>query len=377
MKSEEMLGNKNIQAFMDLVEAGLWEKDIRLARYGKIDFKEVYRIAQYQAVVGLVAAGLEHVTDIQIPQNIKLSFAGSAIQLEELNKGMNSFIEHLINEMRAAGIHALLVKGQGIAQSYEKPLWRSCGDIDLFLNNDNYLKAKAFLNRYATEIHNENSQYKHQAFKISNWDVELHGTLRIGLWKKADNVIDDVQSIVFREDKIRTWNNGRTPVFLPHPDEDTIFVFTHILQHYFRDGVGLRQICDWCRLLWAYHQLINKDLLLSRLTHMGIITEWRAFAAFAVYYLGMPPHTIPYYSPNRKWKNKAAHILESILYTGDIGHNSNQASNKNNPLLVNKAFSLWRHTNDISRNFSLFPFDAIRIWWYMMTIGLKNTFLIK
>ena len=60
------------------------------------------------------------------------------------------------------------------------------------------------------------------------------------------------------------------------------------LQHFFVGGVGLRQICDWCRLLWTYRERIDRDLLLRRLQEMWIVSEWKAFGAFAVEYLGLP-----------------------------------------------------------------------------------------
>lgn len=47
-----------------------------LLPYGDIDYAEVMRLAQEQAVVGLVAAGLEHVTDVKVPQVWALQFAG-------------------------------------------------------------------------------------------------------------------------------------------------------------------------------------------------------------------------------------------------------------------------------------------------------------
>lgn len=53
----------------------------------------MYRFAQEQSVVGLVAAGLEHVQDVKVPQNVALSFAGATLQLEHRNKAMNEFVE--------------------------------------------------------------------------------------------------------------------------------------------------------------------------------------------------------------------------------------------------------------------------------------------
>ena len=51
------------QAFFELVTAGLWEKEVQLAPYGEIDFAEVLRLSEEQSLVGLVAAGIEHVTE--------------------------------------------------------------------------------------------------------------------------------------------------------------------------------------------------------------------------------------------------------------------------------------------------------------------------
>ena len=34
---------------------------------------------------------------------------------------------------------------------------------------------------------------------------------------------------------------------------------------------------------------------------MGLMSEWKAFAAVAVDWLGMPVEAIPLYSSNRKW----------------------------------------------------------------------------
>jgi len=139
------MNSNNQQAFFALVRAGLWEKDVQLLPYGEVDYSEIMRLAQQQAIVGLVAAGLEHVAEVKVPQAWALQFAGQTIQLEQRNVAMNQLIADLVAKMRNANIYTLLVKGQGIAQSYERPQWRASGDIDFFLSEDNYQKAKAYL----------------------------------------------------------------------------------------------------------------------------------------------------------------------------------------------------------------------------------------
>ena len=137
--------DNNKYSFLSLVQSGLWEKEVRLSQFGKVNYEEVMRPAEEQSVVGLVTAGLEHVVDAKVPQEWLLQFIGSSLQLEQRNTAMNKFVAEMIDNMRVAGIYTLLVKGQGIAQCYEKPLWRASGDVDLLLSNDNYEKAKMFL----------------------------------------------------------------------------------------------------------------------------------------------------------------------------------------------------------------------------------------
>lgn len=119
---------KIVDAFLALVRAGLWETEVRLPP-GDVDCPELFRLAQEQAVVGLVAAGLEHVPEAAVAKKDALAFVGSALQLEQRNAAMNHFIGGLVERMRAAGIVAVLVKGQGVAQCYERPLWRVCGGM--------------------------------------------------------------------------------------------------------------------------------------------------------------------------------------------------------------------------------------------------------
>lgn len=306
--------NKNIEAFLELVRTGLWEKEARLEQYEKIDFEEIYRLAGEQSVVGLVTAGFEHIQDVKAPQEIVFQCIGESLQLEQTNKAMNQFIEKLVDKMREADIYALLVKGQGIAQCYEKPLWRASGDVDLLLSDSNYKMAKEFLLPLSSDNKPDERYSKHLGMNIDQWYVEIHGTLRTGLSGRIDKVVDDVQKDVFYGGNVRSWMNGKTTVFLPSPDNDVFFVFTHFIKHFYKEGMNLRQICDWCRLLWTYRDSLNHELLEKRIRKAGLMAEWQAFATLAVEYLGMPAEAMPMYNVNLNAnKKKAERLLMHIL----------------------------------------------------------------
>ena len=137
-----MKTDKSIQAFFALVKAGLWEQaDANLDINEKVDWEKVYQLAEEQSVVGLVLAGIEH-SYVKPPQEFLLQWIGEVQIIEQQNKAMNQFVADLIDSLRKNDIYTILVKGQGIAQCYEKPLWRASGDVDLLLSDSNYEKAK-------------------------------------------------------------------------------------------------------------------------------------------------------------------------------------------------------------------------------------------
>lgn len=312
-----MRKDNTIEAFFALVRAGLWETEVQLTSYGEVDYADILRLAQEQAVVGLVAAGFEHVIDVKVPQQWALQFAGQTIQLEQRNKAMNQFIADLVSEMRNADIYTLLVKGQGIAECYERPQWRISGDIDFFLSDSNYEKAKSFLKPLANDGKPERLYSKEIGFYVNSWLIELHGTLHTGLSARVDKSIDAVQRDVFYAGNVRSWYNGNTQVFLPAADEDVFLVFTHFVKHFYKEGgVTLRQMCDWCRLLYRYRGELDLRILESRIKSAGLMSEWKAFGALAVEYLGMPVEAMLLYSEDKKWSKKAEKIVTFILKGG-------------------------------------------------------------
>lgn len=365
--------DNNQQAFFALVKAGLWETDVRLSQYGDIDFYEVHRLAVEQSVVGLVTAGLEHVKDVRVPKEVVLVYVGNTLQIEEKNRSMNLFLAELIEKLRKADIYAILVKGQGIAQCYERPMWRACGDVDLLLSESNYEKAKTMLLPLALKAEYEDKSLKHYAITVNGgFVVELHGTLHSQVSKRIDRVVDKVQDSIFYDGKVRPWMDGNTQVLLPSPNNDVILVFCHILQHFFGCGIGLRQVCDWCRLLWTYNDSLNFELLETRIRKAAMMKQWKAFSSFAVDTLGMPAVAMPFYSSDSKWSKKAEKILRLLLESGNFGQSRDMSYKKKYPKLVEYLISFWVYSNYSFLQFQIFPKEALRGWGKTIRLGMMN-----
>lgn len=359
----------NQQVFFALVKAGLWEQEVRLSSFGDIDFSAIMQLAKEQTVVGVVTAGLEKVADSRVLRPNVLQFVGSTLQIEKKNLAMNQLVAELVNRLQKSNIYAILVKGQGVAQCYERPLWRSSGDIDLLLNTEDYENVKNLLIPLADFVDVEDIKRKHLPIKIQGIVVELHGSMPFVLSKQVDDVIDKIIKDCIEHHSTRIWRLKDIDILLPNPDNDIILVFTHFLHHFFIEGVGLRQICDWCRLLWTYKNEIDKTLLEARLRKMGLMTEWKVFASLAVNTLAMPQEAMPFYSPNTRWRRKAQRILDRIMKCGNMGHNNDVSYRRKQSVYIANIITFFRRFMDFAELTWVFPIDSPR---FFMTYVYKR-----
>lgn len=244
------------------------------------------------------------------------------------------------------------------------------------LDDDNYEKAKALLIPFADEVQGEEIRKKHQAIIIKGFDVELHGRMPFALSRRVDSVVDDVIRDSLNGDGVRIWKINGVVIPLPRPDNDVVILFTHFLHHFFVGGVGLRQICDWCRLLWTYRESLNRGLLESRIRKMGLMSEWKAFSAFAIDYLGMPSDAMPLFNENDNQNHnlhrKAELIKDYVLEVGNFGHNRDMSYYATKPYLTRKTISLGRRCGDLLHHTTIFPGDSLKFFPRIMINGLRS-----
>ena len=202
----------------------------------------------------------------------------------------------------------------------------------------------------------------HQALVINGFDVELHGKMPFSLSKRVDEGIDNVLEDLFFRGNVRSWDCKGTQVFLPSPDNDVILVFTHFLHHFFIEGVGLRQICDWCRLMWTYRDSLNYGLLESMIRKMGLMSEWKAFYNLASRYLGMLDLDSRFMFLDSRFNKKADRILALVLKSGNFGHNKDLSYRSRYSGITYKIVAAWRRLKDFASLIPVFPMDAPKFY---------------
>lgn len=286
---------------------------------------------------------------------------------------MNVYVAELVELLRKNDVYAILVKGQGVAQCYERPLWRASGDVDLLLNEENYEKGIVLLDKLSETEPKEYSFNKEYNTTVDGWCIELHGSLRCGLSAALNKEVDDIQKEICDEHHVRYWENGGMKIPLPEENDDVLVIFTHFIKHFYKGELGIRQICDWCRLLWSYRDTINVVLLEKRLNKMGLTEQWKGFGYFAVEYLGMPEEAFPFFTPCNKWARKANRICAFVIQVGNFGHNIDGSYYTRYPLIVRKTISMWRRVSTLIRHTIIFPSHSIRYIPHVIYTGIKAT----
>ena len=358
--------------FFDILRKGLWGKsevDV-FCSFDEQEWKEVLWLSSSQTVAGIIADGLSDCPQGVVPRQIAIKLISSSVSTEHRNQQINAKIAQLIPEFVKAGVPVVVVKGQAIAQSYKNPLSRMPGDIDLIVKPEDYERAKAIIRNLSGEEGTDDSGMKHFAAAVGDIEVEVHGTVHTSLSSKINDMLDEMQAEVLADGGSWVWNCNGVDVKVPSADFDALYIFLHLLQHFFCGGLGLRQLCDMAMALHAHKGEIDEQKLIERLERMKLESEWKAFIAFLVNYLGLPEQEAPLYDD--KYTKQADRIWKYIRKTGNFGKNKSRKYGMNSSYLLRKSESLIRNASSFADHIQLFPADSFKFFGYYFAIGMKT-----
>ena len=124
---------------------------------------------------------------------------------------------------------------------------------------------------------------------------------------------------------------------------------------------------------------------------MGIVSEWQAFGAFAVAWLGLPltVYDLLLLDENNdatgssqvnenlkpSLRRKAWRICRVVMEAGNFGHNKDNSYRSKYPKLVEKSITFFRRLGEYARLFAIFPADAPR--FFMTYVGRRTKAVIK
>lgn len=307
-----------VEKLLLILRSALWGEAFR-GEVSKDEFAQVLKVAKEQTVLGLVFDVLKDVkVEGTLNKSLVFETIGITEQIKRQNAQINKELCSFANRCQDAGLKYLVVKGQTIGCFYANPGLRSSGDIDFLVPNFSQDLLDVFPDVQFPKIMKE----KELGFKFNSTYYELHTRLIDFGCKSHQKVWENLIAEEWEKEndveidgiKVRTLS----------PTVNAVYLFLHLYFHLIREGVSLRQLCDWAVMLHHYRNDIVKEALKDILMQLDMIRGYKAFGSILVDELGLPEADFPLelLAGDRMMKEK---ILEDIFRGGNFGKHNHKA----------------------------------------------------
>lgn len=300
--------------FFDFLRFCIGSKSEIPSSLKEADWKELYRIAQKQCLVGILFDGIQKLppAEVGMSKDLLLQWMMQCQMLEKANVRLNDAAIHVSEWFRKKGFRTCILKGQGNALMYPNPYSRTPGDIDIWVEGGDK-RVISFVR--SISLH-EKACYHHIEFpSYKGVEVEVHYRPSFLLCfrhnRKLQNYYEMVKEKQFSH-RVTLGEQGE--VAIPTVKFNLIFQLTHIYAHLMNEGIGLRQLLDY------YFVLLHADIkdlaeLQRNLKRFGL---WK-FAGAIMYIMqevfGMPASRLIVPS-NEKC---GIFVLNEVLEAGNFG----------------------------------------------------------
>ena len=382
-----MVVSKQHQIFFDFLRFCIGSDSEIPSSLKEADWKELYRIAQKQCLVGILFDGIQKLppAEVGMSKDLLLQWMMQCQMQEKANVRLNDAAIQVSEWFRKKGFRTCILKGQGNALMYPNPYSRTPGDIDIWVEGGD----KRVISFVRSISPHEKACYHHIEFpSYKGVEVEVHyrPSFLLCFWhdRKLQKYYERVKEEQFSH---RVMLGEQGEIAIPTVEFNLIFQLTHIYAHLMNEGIGLRQLLDYYYLLISDDLLvisddllvISDDLLLIRdrvqkeLKELGL---WK-FAGAIMYIMqevfGLPASRL-IVPPNEKY---GKFVLNEVLEAGNFGRHDARNRFGRSKL----GHNLQRVYRDM-RLVRYFPAEALcepffRIWHFFWRLRWDFTYRLR
>lgn len=340
---------------MKMLRSVLWQQidgsEINLS--GK-EWKGIAEFFSKQSLDGLLPDAIALLPAYnQPPVSVKMPLIARQLQVEQMNRAMNSELLAFTDELNKRDIPYVLLKGQGVATLYPSPQHRVCGDIDLYVPTAHLKEVhRGFMAFGAVR---EAETRHHINYRANGIEWELHHSIYYfqkeernhTFMRYVEEAMQDAPAYVtIGDEKVRV---------LP-PTMNVLLLLSHIVDHFYCEGVGLRQLCDYALLLDREYANIDMGRLERALEELSMTRTYRVIGALCVRHLGLPSDRLMI-APTVADNSLADAIMKDCLKGGNFGRSDHPGRSTVWKWLRYYVRFLWR----LIKFRNLCPSEAL--WW--------------
>ncbi len=218
----------------------------------EVDWKELYRIAQKQALLGVLFYGIQRLPKELAPeQKLLMQWMVMAEMIRKQNIRLFQDSVKVCQNFENEGFANCILKGQGNALLYPDPYMRTPGDIDIYLSG-----GRRKIMKYVDQMcPNQVMRYHHVDFPVMKTAIEVHFTPSYMFFPIHNSRMQKWFKEVMGEQCNHRVSlpDGYGEIHVPQVSFNVIYILSHLHRHIFTEGIGLRQLLDYYFVLLKWH----------------------------------------------------------------------------------------------------------------------------
>lgn len=212
------------------------------------DWKELYAIAQKQALLGVLFYGIRRLSKELAPkQKLLMQWMVMAEQIRKQNIKLFQDSVKVCQNFENEGFANCILKGQGNALLYPDSYMRTPGDIDIYLSG-----GRRKIMKYVDQVcPNQVMRYHHVDFPVMKTAIEVHFTPSYMFCPIHNRRMQKWFEEVMGEQCNHRVSlpDGYGEIHVPQVSFNVIYILSHLYRHIFTEGIGLRQLLDYYYVL--------------------------------------------------------------------------------------------------------------------------------
>lgn len=373
--------------FFELLQMAVGRRSGLSATPVKEEWKAMFQMAREQALVGVFTDAVCRLPlEMRPPRKPLARLCSEVMMIEDTNKALFRKCCELTSALATDGFDSCVLKGQGMALLYPKPLLRQSGDIDVWMKPTSNTAAEPIedtLYNYArTRGEIDDACYHHLAVRL-HVEATKEGRLILQQSKKESDEVEmhirpsfmfspssnkriqqwfDEQWLMMKENSVTVPDHlysssatspiGDFPMVFhcPTPQFNIVFALTHIYRHLFDEGIGLRQLLDYYYVIMAFNQTADSGIKAETMATLHNLCLYR-FAQAVMYVL----HEVFALPEAEMLVPMDTHcgqfLLSEILQAGNFGQHDNRITIAANETPLHKFFRRQRYSLRLLRYF--------------------------
>lgn len=357
------------ELFYELIRVSIGTQDALSRVPTEQEWDDMYKMAHKQSLTGICFVGLQRLgadaisgfTTIGMTEMQYLKWMGRAVKIRHRNQVVNRQCVELQAKLSADGLDSSILKGQGAASLYEEQLryYRQSGDIDVWIRG-----GSRYVLEYVQRIApTDNIRDNHAALNIFE-DTEVEAHFRPAILRNP--IRNRCLQSFFEQHEYICCNNPivlpEGKIHVPTAQFNVVYQMVHVFEHFYTEGVGLRQVMDYYFvLLDAYEKdCIELTEALNVLKRLGL----HRFASALMWVMGyvFEPKALDYKTSKHSWmicppsESDGKFLLREIMLSGNFG----KLDTRQKDLYKSKWHSFWTIE---SKTVRFWRFDHSACFW--------------